>query len=214
MIEGTLDAGAACRNDYECPYNAGCWAGGIDFAYNACRPSMCVHIPDRVGEACTDTTGGLCFTGLTCLGGACATKGGAGDSCATGQPACAFGLICDAATCRRRSDGGSCNVDGQCVPTQYCSRAGQCTPRIAVGGACGDQSSSCVSFAACAAGVCVPAGHVGQPCNAQVDFQNLCVEGVCLSNRCVHPLLNGQGCFLGAQCASHGCDVVCKACGS
>jgi hypothetical protein len=215
VIEGTLAAGAPCKNDYACPYNAGCWGGGIDYGYNACRTSTCVHIPDRIGEACTDATGGRCFTGLTCVGGICQAEGAEGDSCAPDKPACGFALLCYGETCHRRSDGGDCHEDQDCIPTQYCTIDRVCLPRIIRGGACADAPNGCVSFAACSAGVCVPAGHVGQPCNAQVDFRNLCAEGVCLSGTCADPLQNGQQCFFGAQCASHGCNFgACAACAS
>jgi hypothetical protein len=221
VIEGLVATDALCKSDFECAYNAGCWAGPIELAYNACRASRCVHIPDRVGDACAEASDFHCFTGLRCVAGVCQREGAEGEDCATTRPhtspsgaGCGFGLSCWDGQCRRRSDGGACGSDGDCVPTQYCAPPGECRPRTRLGEGCDPTWPSCAAFATCGPdAVCVPAGHLGEPCGRQVDFPNLCAEGVCSPDGCARPLPDGSDCLFARQCASRGCDGArCASC--
>jgi hypothetical protein len=212
VIEGALDTGAPCQNDYQCPANAGCWASD-EFGYNACLPSTCVHVPDKVGDACTQMPLPFCFTGLTCVHGVCLAHGSEGDPCGQDHPPCGWGLTCGAAAiCVWRSDGGACQQDAQCISTQYCQDS-QCQPRIAVGDSCASAPFGCAAFAACNSGVlCEPTGHLGQPCSNQVDAQYVCTAGFCRSNVCHEKLADGGDCYRGSDCVSQGCSIRCKQC--
>lgn len=212
-LEGALTVDAPCKNDLECPPHAGCWASG-EFGHNACVTSTCVHLPDEEGAPCMQDPFPYCFAGLSCINGACVRKGAEGQACA-GLAGCVNGLRCDAGVCRKRSDGGPCVADEDCVPTQYCSRQTQvCVQRSGVGGSCSTDVPTCAAFTACGGqGACVAAGHIGQPC-ARVEGHFVCAEGVCGGlGTCGPKLPDGSDCFTGAVCASGGCaELSCKTC--
>ncbi len=227
-LEGTLAANAPCENDYQCPPNAACWTPQ-EFGYNACGPSTCFAVSDRVDEPCTplpNTTASLCLPGVvTCVQGTCAAYGAQGEPCGDDSlPACAAGLRCDAASskCVAITAGGACGEDFDCFATEYCAGT-SCRPRIAIGQPCtsATDTDDCVAFAFCdpSSQVCEAASHVGQACGSLFGLPNyLCVDGVCQSapdaSRCVAPLANGAVCATGTDCASRGCSAAgtCASC--
>jgi hypothetical protein len=213
VLAGRLATNAPCRSDYECPEDAGCWADS-ELGYNACRPSTCVHVPQR-GESCGQFPYTYCFTGLTCAQGVCVSQSDEGAACGATLPTCRSGLICFGETCGRRIDGGACQVDEECVGTEYCHDTSECLPRIPVGGSCDGATRGCAAFAACdsASMRCVPGGHLGQPCSSTVDARYVCVEGVCRDGTCRPRLPDGASCFNGSDCASNGCSGgACMSC--
>jgi hypothetical protein len=210
VLEGTLAGGAACKDDDECPPDAGCWAAS-ELDANACLPTTCVHVP-QIGEPCGQTPYAYCFTGLTCVAGFCVAKAQEGEACGQGSPVCRPDLICYAGGCAHRIDGGPCEVDAECIPAEYCHES-VCTPRIPAGGAC-EEPAACATFAACdASKVCVPAGHLGEPCGELPDLPDFCVEGFCSGGICQPPVPTGGDCLFGWQCRSHGCfEGACREC--
>lgn len=218
-LEGLLAPNAPCQNDYECPGNAGCWAP-TEFGFNACAQSVCVTVPDKVGDPCIAIN--FCYPGVvTCLNGACVAYGASGDACGVDLPACTPGLRCDVAssTCLRMADGDACATDFDCVATQYCD-TGLCQLRIAVGSSCAGALTGCASFAACNATtlLCEAGGHVGGRCGSSMGVPNLCVGGTCHASAdgspsCLGRAQNGAGCNVGSECASGGCAAnVCSVC--
>lgn len=218
VLAGTLPVDAPCKDDFECPPDAGCWAAG-EFSYNACMPSTCVHLPDKAGDACNQEPFPYCFAGLSCINVACVPRPAEGQPC--GVAACQAGSTCDGSICRTRIDGGPCGIDADCIPTQYCFRTedlgGVCVPRGGIGASCSPGVQECEAFSVCkvevsGSGTCIPAGHPGQPC-AQIDGHVVCTQGICLSGTCSPKVQNGGECLVGSECASQGCSgVFCKPC--
>jgi hypothetical protein len=218
-LEGLLAPNAPCKNDYECPGNAGCWAP-TEFGFNACAQSVCVTVGDKVGDPCLLVP--FCYPGVvTCVNGACVSYSDKGAACGAGQAPCAPGLVCDGATgtCLPMSQGSACVGDFDCIGTHYCA-LGQCQPRLEVGSPCGAAPTGCVGFAACnpQTTLCEAAGHLDQACGSTMGSANLCIGGSCQLNAqgsasCLAPHANGGGCNVGAQCASGGCaGNVCSTC--
>jgi hypothetical protein len=216
VVEGMLATGAPCHDDYECPADAGCWAGE-QFAYNACAANTCVHLPG-VGEPCLQDPIPYCLKGLSCVKGVCMPQAREGEPCGVGRPLCAWRLACDGATCVQRGFLGGCRRDADCQPTHFCLNGG-CALRGAVGGTCfrGELGLAigCGAFATCGGdSVCLPAGRLGQPCSDHPDAPYACAEGICHRGVCQEKLANGRDCVRGSECASNGCaGGLCDDCG-
>jgi hypothetical protein len=218
-LEGLVAARAPCRNDYECPPNAACWAP-MEFGLNACVQSVCVTVGDKVGDPCTDLP--FCYPGVvTCLQGTCVAYGKNGEACGqVDQPFCGPGLRCDATgTCVPLSSGSLCNADFECFGTDFCDNS-QCRPRIAVGASCNGAPHGCVGWASCNTQtfVCEAAGHVGQACGSTMGDDSLCIGGACQNNAdgsrsCIALAQLGAVCNVGVQCQSGGCaSGTCATC--
>jgi len=201
---------------------AGVDAARRDGCLAAIAAARCGSDATAVDSACADVTAGLvpaggsCFADAECVQAACdlsACPGRciarvAGDSCGTpGQPPCADGLYCDAATsrCVPRRAAGACRAGGECAEAFTCAGA------VCV--ACGDAGQACCGQPRCHAGLdcvggaCHAAGAAGSACDVRATrscapaLACLVSDPSALSGTCGTPLAAGAPCWFGWSCA-------------
>lgn len=189
------------------------YTGGIAEIGPDDRNGICALYPGS-GTDCT-TTG--CPSGQMCVGGACTTVAGDGNTCSS----CSSGADCTAGICLRYPDGAgycgtNCASGADCGSGEMCLRLtgapAQCIRFSGGSPSCaGTTPTRCTSDANCAAtemcdrasGDCVArpmtgTGPLGSPCGAGPE----CMSGLCFSGVCSQSCdgLNPDSCPGGFYC--------------
>jgi hypothetical protein len=223
-ITGTLPAGAACNQDFQCQ-SGGCFqslAPGEAGASDSC--ATCLPIA-QLGQPCT----AVCPPGATCDRSMATPTcvqvmlGEAGAKCDGQSLQCRAGLYCNnSATCAVLPAAGQpCTTNGLCAAAAACVGA-TCEPPGATGSTC-EVDFTCAAGLGCSAAsqTCgdVTWASAGQPCGDLVR----CLVGDCNGSTCPTVISDGQPCTAGdpsstcdtfAQCQSGTCvrqdSQVCR----
>ncbi len=196
---GTLSAGSACNEAFQCPSGL-CFAAAPVGDAGASEPAGCgkCEAVASAGQSCTGTT---CAQGTVCdttkMPSTCATvtSGGASASCNGATTVCDVGSFCDVTTTKCTPTypvGQACNGSSECSAPATC-RAKKCTGPSQDGGGC-YVDTDCVAGLGCSVGETCGAvtwATAGQPCG---DLAR-CLVGVCSSSgKCPAVVADGQPC--------------------
>jgi hypothetical protein len=235
ILHGLVPDGQHCQDTGVCGTSSICTK--LDPAAPVCG-NVCVRAGNE-NEACGFYCGGatpcnadipICIPPLVCANNVCVKAKTAGAGCGGGDPVpCGALLTCSAdpadpqstGTCRAHVAGGACNVDGDCIGTEFCLQ-GTCTPRRPLSADCSDAPTGCVAWLACddTTRVCVAAGRPGQSCApfpGTPDFLT-CSVGTCYANISCSPNAvpaNSDTCVAMACPSGYDCNPAsqwCEAC--
>jgi hypothetical protein len=242
IVEPKLGDGESCVDDVQCLNGAcsqqpiGCGGSCVTYAptggsclntaENAsteCDPT--VHYCDEMtstckllvqsGGKCSDDT--QCAFSLACVGGKCITSPRlvVGQTCGTGLPPCADGLVCTAKqVCAARiGSGGVCDSVDECKDGLACVN-GACAAWSDIGRACAVDTtgfgSGCPADQTCTNSVCAaigaPVAGPGRTCSTSVA----CAAGLwCNNGACTYQKGLGGSCSGDSECATgFSCDTT------
>ncbi|MBU1243613.1 hypothetical protein KKD52_10740 [Myxococcota bacterium] len=163
--------------------------------------ALCAPLPQD-GEPCALSEAGpfVCDDGLACLSDTCGPLPGHGETCGSGNNACAEGLGCSfntdgTSTCEDKVGAGEpCTNDRQCLAGTYCEYSTMlCTTVAATGAPCEDgnecgPAGSCVPESPGGPFVCAPLPAAGEPCYLECTDTTVChsvvTAGVCAAPVC------------------------------
>jgi hypothetical protein len=197
----TVTVGGTCYLDDDC-VSGNCSGKACSLPVDCC-PGTCAAGPRvptvPVGGSCYPPgDSGNCAEGTYCdnmnAGGTCVTGVGLGQPCdpdvvksAGCQPPglCRSSQSALGGTCMPPpAEGQSCEPGGALCNSSldYCSNAGTCVPRLAVGMPCPDRVG-CVDYAVCSSGTCISKIRPGEACGGQQGDPCmgvlLCSGGIC-----------------------------------
>jgi hypothetical protein len=212
-VLGTLPAGGACNENFQCQSGV-CFqtatVGEAGPALDDC--GKCQMVPG-VGQSCTTNCapGAACDTSMTPPTCVAVTQVAAGATCNGTTTVCGAGFYCDSGgTCAALlATGQACGSNGPCAPPATC--LGQtCQAPGATGAACG-LDSDCAAGLGCGVGsmTCGPVvwASAGQPCG---DLTR-CLVGSCNYPMCPSVIGDGQACS--PDDASSTCDTFSQCTG-
>lgn len=256
VCDGASSACVSCVTDAQCPTDHYCAAGGSCSPRKpqgaACDDAAGADCEQAGCRVCSGSGQGICADGVCCdvpceaACEACSVARGAqvDGTCALvpagfeGSPACPAGYACNGVD---RVCPGACASDSDCAPDHYCSAAGECRPRLAIGAPCATDSGSachvsgcriCEGSASCVDGVCCD-----QPCTGGCDVcaaslgaerdgqctllsagsasEAACGAGLAcdgLSADCPDPCTNDDDCVAGYRCNAGACVPLGEHC--
>jgi hypothetical protein len=208
-ITGTLPAGAACNQDFQCQ-SGGCFQSltpGEAGASDSC--ATCLPIA-QLGQPCTT----VCPPGATCDHSMATPTcvqvmlGDAGATCDGQALQCGTGLYCNnSATCAVLPAAGQpCTTNGLCAAPAACVGP-TCEPPGATGSTC-EVDFTCAAGLGCGAAsqTCgaVTWASAGQPCGDLVR----CLVGDCNGGICSTVIADGQACTVGDTSST--CDTFAQ----
>ncbi len=148
---------------------------------------LCAPLPGDQEPCALDETGPfVCADGLACLGERCGPLPARGETCGSGNHACAEGLGCSfntdgTSTCEPRvGPGEPCTNDRQCLAGSYCEFSlNLCAAHLPAGEPCDDGNEcgpdgSCVNTGAGGAFECAPMPGPGEACFLECEAQAVC----------------------------------------
>lgn len=199
IFDGTLSAGTACNEAFQCQSGL-CFAAAPAGDAGAGAPNgcgMCESVA-TAGQPCGMTT---CAQGTVCdptkMPSTCqtVTSGGAGAPCNGLTTVCDAGFFCDVATMKctaTYAEGATCNASTECTAPATC-RAKKCTAPSQAGGGC-YADTDCVAGLGCSAAEqcgAVTWASAGQKCGDLVR----CLVGFCSHTfTCPVVVADGQPC--------------------
>lgn len=173
---GSLSAGAACVNGYQCSSKV-CFLAA-DGVCGTCQTAP------KMGEGCRQSM--ECPSGTTCIGYKCVKPAGVGEACDASTP-CAGTLLCSGTCSMSPNDGEPC-LDGLCNN----KLATSCEADTCQGLTLADEGASCGGVVycrgggSCNQGTCKARVAVEHPCDANTG--PYCLEpGVCVDGWCKVP---------------------------